>query len=223
MIVEFVCLANSFKPGGRCVAGIRLDNGDWIRPVSTREGGAVGPRYHRNQGNDIRLLQVVRADLNPCPLPNQPENWLIGSGDWEIVRALSDEQALKLIAPRLVSGPALLGNASDRLPYMADAPPTVDGSLTLVEPQNLRWMLTERQSGNTLQRRAIFELAGQTYNLSVTDPEWFRNLSGLEPYTEHPSSADAYPASARRFFTISLAGEFQGFCYKLVSGVITIP
>jgi hypothetical protein len=40
--VRFVCLANSFKEGGRCVAGIVLDsnnnpeNGNvhWIRPVA---------------------------------------------------------------------------------------------------------------------------------------------------------------------------------------------
>lgn len=222
MIVEFVCLANSFKEGERCVAGIRLDNDAWIRPVSTREGGAVGPKYHRYQGSDIRLLQVVRANLTPCPLPNQPENWLIGGGDWEIAGALSDEPALKLIEPRLVAGPSLLGSVSDRIPYVADAPPTVDGSLVLVEPQNLRWTLAERPSRSTLQKRAIFELAGQTYNLGVTDPVWVRKLEGLEPHLEHPSSADGYPASVRRFFTISLGGEFQGACYKLVSGVIAI-
>jgi len=33
-----VCLANSRKNGKRCIAGIDLDTGNWVRPV--KKGGA---------------------------------------------------------------------------------------------------------------------------------------------------------------------------------------
>lgn len=44
--VRFVCLANSFKERGRCVAGIVLDENNnptntWIRPVSNSLHGEL--------------------------------------------------------------------------------------------------------------------------------------------------------------------------------------
>ena len=51
MPTKFICLANSFKEGGRCIAGIELDANNipviidnrpkWIRPVCNTEHGEV--------------------------------------------------------------------------------------------------------------------------------------------------------------------------------------
>ena len=51
MCTRFVCLANSYKEGGRCIAGIELDENDepimvdghpkWIRPVSESRFGEL--------------------------------------------------------------------------------------------------------------------------------------------------------------------------------------
>ena len=35
--IKIVCLANSRKISGRCIAGKIMDSGKWIRPVSSRE------------------------------------------------------------------------------------------------------------------------------------------------------------------------------------------
>ena len=37
---RLVCLANSARPGGQCIAGIDLDTRQWVRPVP-RDGDAV--------------------------------------------------------------------------------------------------------------------------------------------------------------------------------------
>jgi len=35
--VDLICLANSHKWNFRCVAGLRVDGGGWVRPVSDKE------------------------------------------------------------------------------------------------------------------------------------------------------------------------------------------
>lgn len=38
--IRMICLANSRKIGGRCVAGIDVNTGEWVRPVRDN-GGAL--------------------------------------------------------------------------------------------------------------------------------------------------------------------------------------
>lgn len=53
MIKRLVCLANSRKSGGRCIAGRELlagNVGEWIRPVSGREHEEVSARERKYEG-----------------------------------------------------------------------------------------------------------------------------------------------------------------------------
>jgi hypothetical protein len=82
-IKQIVCLANSRKISGRCVAGRELLQegllGPWIRPVSARGDGEVSLLERRYQdGQDPRLLEIINIPLlAPKSEPNQPENWLL--------------------------------------------------------------------------------------------------------------------------------------------------
>jgi hypothetical protein len=80
MIKTLVCLANSRKLSGRCVAGI-VDGGheEWIRPVSARPNREVS-EYERQyeDGSDPRVLDIVSVPLlQPQPYSYQSENWLL--------------------------------------------------------------------------------------------------------------------------------------------------
>ena len=82
--IEMLCLANSRKPGGRCVAGLSSD-GTWIRPVSTPESGALshGQVMLGEEGRQVEPLDAVAVPVErPVPLPHQPENWLIVDHPW---------------------------------------------------------------------------------------------------------------------------------------------
>ena len=76
---DILCLANSWKSGGRCVAGIRMDDGSWIRPVSDTDDGELTPsQCTLDNQRQARPLDIVRLYLKePAPRPHQPENWQI--------------------------------------------------------------------------------------------------------------------------------------------------
>ena len=94
-VKPIVCLANSRKLYGRCVAGREwIDGraGRWIRPVSEREHQEVS-EYERQyeDGRDPRVLDVIDVPVpGPRPRDYQTENRLLDSGYyWEKVGGLS--------------------------------------------------------------------------------------------------------------------------------------
>src|SRR5262249_42567027 len=99
-----VCLANSRKTSGRCVAGKEHTPGGlgaWIRPVSDRPTEEVS--YYERQyedGSDPLVLDIMEVPLkHPCPRSHQSENWLlepsqywrrVGRATWDDLDALAD-------------------------------------------------------------------------------------------------------------------------------------
>lgn len=81
-VKRIVCLANSRKLNGRCVAGKELAGGrpgGWVRPVSAREHEEVS-EYERQyeDGSDPRVLDTMDVPLlDPRPRGYQQENWLL--------------------------------------------------------------------------------------------------------------------------------------------------
>ena len=59
-VVDLICLANSYKNGCRCIAGLRVDRGGWVRPVSGRPEGELEPRHYLlDDGSEPGLLDVL--------------------------------------------------------------------------------------------------------------------------------------------------------------------
>ena len=79
---RIVCLANSRKLSGRCIAGAELAGSEppgWLRPVSVREHQAVS-EYERQyeDGSDPKLLDIIDIPLlGAQPKDYQRENWLL--------------------------------------------------------------------------------------------------------------------------------------------------
>ena len=94
MKVTFMCLANSRKLSGRCVAGIQTGGQGWIRVVSRSSSGTLSrSHYTLANGRQVALFDVVEADVDVVeadvaearPEPHQPENWVLGREGWGLI------------------------------------------------------------------------------------------------------------------------------------------
>ena len=79
---RLLCLANSRKLHDRCVAGKEWNGteaGNWVRPISARDGGAVSERERRYEdGSDPQVLDVMDVPvLQRRSEDYQTENWLL--------------------------------------------------------------------------------------------------------------------------------------------------
>ena len=60
---QMLCLAYSWKHGGRCVAGLLPDD-SWIRPVTaTGDGSLAPPMFMLDIGRAVRALDLVRVGV----------------------------------------------------------------------------------------------------------------------------------------------------------------
>jgi hypothetical protein len=220
--VDMICLANSRKHGGRCVAGIRAGTGEWVRPVSDSPDGTLFWTDCRLQDGSVPApLDLVRLPiLRRRPEPHQPENWLLGKRPWELLARPAPNRSLAELEQRVLTEPELLGNQVDRVAYsLLCARPAV-ASLALVRPDELSWQITRSYSGRR-QARACFMHRSIRYNLVVTDPNWENRLAGLD--FGNYSSAEVGTRKPHRFLlTISLGEPLGDYCYKLVAAVLEL-
>jgi Dual OB-containing domain len=224
--VEIVCLANSYKMGGRCIAGLRLDGGGWVRPVAadTDHGQLYRRHWMLNDRSEPEVLDVIRIDLSaPRPIPGQPENWALGKNPWILTSRGCEPALCDTLRTAIVPGPFLLGSSTGQTTERYAA--RLTDSLALIRPANLKWHLSRDIYGRP-QPRLRFELRNQRYNLPVTDPAWITRIVRTlheSQASEQTQEAFGIAKDATVLLTISLAEPLKGVCYKLVAGIIVMP
>jgi Dual OB-containing domain len=221
VVKRIVCLANSRKMQGRCVAGRELNAdvaGPWIRPVSDRPTEEVSEYERQYQdGSDPRVLDVIDVPLIEArPKDYQQENWLLdpqlywerrGRLRWDDLSGLQDRRG-----PLWVNGNSSYNGLNDRIP-LAQAT-ALRSSLKLIHVRNLelRVFAPGEAFGNTKRRvQARFTFDGTDYWLWVTDPIVERK------YLAEP---DGEYAVGEAYLTVSIGEPYQDHCYKLVATVL---
>jgi len=216
-----VCLANSRKHSGRCVAGKEWTDGipgRWIRPVSDRETGELSPdRVRMDNGRTAALLDVIAVPLEKgCGEGYQRENHLAGALPWRWKARLPASEASRLLDPvdRLwIDGHHSFTGINDRIPLDL-VRESVSSSLLFVRPQALDILVAPDAKG--LKRvRAELTLDGELYRIPVTDPlaeeRFLRRAPG-----RYPLEGDEI------YVTVSLGEPFEGYCYKLAAGIVVV-
>lgn len=201
MKVNLLLLANSIKMGGRCIAGIDVDNGNWVRPVPSSQSRAVPNSLTEISGTALVPGDLIQIEVGkPMPLPHHPEDFeLIGSISLVKKNALLDFASL--IKAELAKPNQLLESAYDRYSVNEVIASPMQNSLALTLGRNIKFFENEFAS-----KRVRFESGEVTWSLSQTDDK----RSNLNPLAE-------------ALICISLAEPFEktNAHHKLAAGIIS--
>lgn len=217
-----LCLANSRKTAGRCIAGREIANGNigpWIRPVSDRENAEISEEDRRfENGEDPRVLDVIKVPLlKQSPHQFQIENHLINPDYyWSLKKRATYDEALLAVD----GGQGTLWNNQhstyngqcDKVEVDAVVPN--EGSLRLIEVQDLVVQVGLEGGIYAPAKRKVrgrFTHVGVQYCLSITDPlverEFLARGNGAHQIDE-------------ALLCISLSEPFHGWVFKLIAAVI---
>jgi hypothetical protein len=214
-MATIICLANSYKHGGRCVAGIDLDTGRWIRPVPHTQDRAITDPMMLIDGKEPKPLDIVEipiADFGPdegC----QPENRWVKPGKWKHIGRITAQDLISYCEDDTV---ILHTHQEYVLPeFFTNHPRTEWRSLQLVHKQTVKFN-PDRFDSNKW-RVFLCDGKGVPLDLKLTDPVILNRLRNSEKIGENC------------ILTVSLAtpwspeGSSQPKrCYKMVAGVVEL-
>lgn len=219
---RIVCLANSRKYGGRCLAGKEFDGtkaGTWIRPVSRSEYEEIA--LFRQTWGFFRPAQPLDVISIPLREPqslrfswqceNLPLGWglmrKVGRLEWDELAGLVDRGAdLWAGASRGVHP------RNDRIKLKAAK--LLKSSLCLIRPRKFSIRIENNRFSGRRQFRGLFTHRQQRFDLAITDPEVPRRFFDLGQGSH--SIEDCYVC-------ISLGEPKEGYCYRLIASVIIKP
>jgi hypothetical protein len=221
---RIVCLANSIKTGGYCVAGREITPsgvGPWVRPVSSRRTAEVSfSECAFSDGQVPRLLDLIDVPLvRSAPHNHQTENHLIDpTRKWSLAGSLSFAQIREM-----AETPWTLWTNSDS---------TSVGTLNCVNGRDaskhasslyLVWIthLAVEVALNSMRKRCwlgIFTLGQHEYKLNITDPVVLHRLQNLD-LGKHD-----FLSGIEILLCISFTEPYvDRRCHKLIAAVITDP
>ena len=213
MPVRFVCLANSYKEGGRCVAGIMLDPDNnpiiekdlpkWIRPISTPGHGEI----QKELVSHIHLLDIIEIEiLEYAGEGYQSENAKFLESSIRTIGTFDITQLYSLCEKRSI----LFSNAGKAINIKHIN--RLDHSLTLVRATDFEAF--EHSSEFNPEKKKIrlaFIYNGNQYDLPVTDPVFLRN---------YQNNANFLDDVGEVYLTLSVGVVFEEWHHKLVAAII---
>jgi len=226
-VKKIVCLANSFKTGGSCIAGREVLQtgayGGWIRPVSGRPTAEISFQESWCTSNSSpRLLDVLEIHfLKAAPRGHQTENYEIdpskrwvkqGVLPWsELGNLVEKPPTLWLNSDHTQSG--LLNCVSHR-----EAAKLID-SLVLIHRAHFTVNVSSSTWGGRTKKNyhGRFRYKGMNYGLKLTDPS-VTNAAIFQNDGNYPLD--------NAYLCISLTEPWEidnNRCHKLVASVITNP
>ena len=222
-----MCLANSYKGGGRCIAGKEVlpDGrlGGWIRPVlSAEESGVGNERMYENEADpEPKVLDIMDVPvIGHQPKDHQQENWLVARRHrWKKVGRLEASGLrphIDPLQPLWFDGDRSITGNIDRIPsYRAKS---LGDSLRLIRITELELEVYKNFRGRS-SVRGRFTYAGNDYSLALTDPRYQAQFLN----SRYMREADGSYSFAREFLlTVSLGEPYEDDnCYKIIAALIS--
>lgn len=218
----FICLAVSYKHGGRCIGGVELNRNEekpsyeivkddkgcpkWIRPVTRDTEYGEIPTY---LSSTCKVMDIVKlTEVEACPDCAQSENYYFDSIE-KVGHVNPSAEILSLMCDNKHS--LLFENRGKAV--HPDRYTTMKYSLMLIRVDNVTFFMENRYGSERKRLRACFSYKGSLYDLPVTDPALCEKanvgVEGLNGKTTY-------------YMTISLGVEHEGWHSKLIANVISI-
>ncbi|MCG8883983.1 hypothetical protein G1L02_12555 [Tenacibaculum finnmarkense] len=171
--MKILCLANSFKNGGRCIAGIELDANNnlkfdtnnkpiWIRPISSQSCGKI----LNNEGKKIKIFDVIEIE-NPLTSPQsyQSENTTFTS-----INVTNNIQSLNIQSSLDINKDLIFSNKGKAV--HKDDLNNIKESLLLIETNSFN---VYTDSNNKF--RLKFDYGINKYDLPITDVKFVNDYN----------------------------------------------
>ena len=217
MDAYIICLANSLKRGGRCIAGIEITidyagnwsvvrNADgspkWIRPIdATTEFGEIMMIEARN----IQLMSVVKLE-SIVPVPSQSHTEDV---HYRMMKVVGRINASKKVLRQFVDTVHhVIFYGTDRA---IDIPTYAAGDHSLMFIHADKAEIIEDIREEKTRYRMLLEYNDVTYDLSVTDPFY------IEALNDKRAKIGRQP---ELYVTLSLGLVYEGRHHKLIASVI---
>jgi hypothetical protein len=185
--------------------------------VSNLETGELTLEDIQLQHNEYpKLLDIIEINLEKKCFHHcyQEENYLLGKTSWSKKGAFPAANILDLcdaVDCLWLNGYHSQSGFNDRIPLKI-AEEKITSSLLFIKPDNFSVVVEE--DVRLLKRiRAKFAFKGVKYKLAVTDP-LVENSYLKKPIGKHPVNSENV------YLTVSLGEPYEGYCYKLVAGLL---
>lgn len=209
-----ICLANSYKNHGRCVAGIDPQSGQWVRPFSPSLDGAIPVDNPLIDVDKIQLLDLVEIPLNSQETRGyERENQGYYPARWQVVGKAKMTELLKYRERQLLYPQFSCFISFDDL----KAQKRLNGKLRTLQLIEVKSFRAYRNSWGKYRGK----IEDQSYGigdceLSITDPFLRDKLAQNQSVSRHC------------LLCMSLGQPWQAEpgmesrCYRLIAGVIEL-
>lgn len=214
--MRIVCLSNSFKEGGRCLAGIEINENrqiifrnnrpKWIRPVCNTPHEEVPNQIAVN----INYYEVIEFDIDPNYSRDdyQCENVLIQNNHITSIQHVN----MNNIMDRLCDNNKfnlIFGNRGKAV--HPDQIGTLNHSLMMINVSNFEIIERTYEGQNYPQIRISFNYNSNNYELPITDPFFLHQYQLNNNLLENVESL---------YLILSLGVLHEGWYSKLVATIL---
>lgn len=218
--MEIICLANSLKHQGRCIAGIDPTSGQWVRPVSYLDDGRIPLGNSSIPVEQISILDRVTIPIDRYQKKHgyEVENIRYQNQLWQITGTASIVQLLRYRELSL-----LYPDYGKAIPFQFLKSIDPVRTLQLIEVTAFSCYKDDRHQGSQWSDRDKWrgiirdsQYGLQTYHLSITDPVAIEKLKQGKPLSSHC------------LLCLSLSQPWHPdpnhelFCYRLIAGIVEI-
>lgn len=182
-LTRIICLANSRKHGGRCIAGIETSTSAWVRPVSDLDDGRLERKERLIDGKEPALGDVLELPLagDGPDFDFESENRSILNGPWRHAGTASVDEISSLRS----SDPIVLHNDENfvTVQYLRTLPFAERRTLQLVEVSDFTALSTGFSPNGGRKWRGTFTAgSGARLACMITDPVLVEKLEcGYRP------------------------------------------